>query len=400
MVAGFVNNVAAIMLVDTGASVSILNADFYRRLLRNGCKLDHLNEYVRLSHLKCADGTPMPIIATVAADLKLGGLTVPAVFLVFESLCNDVLLGLELLEECGAVIDMKTKVMSLFDGLTSVPMTREGRPIVVRTVTNSEIPPYSESVISVNCVSKPRSADYMIEGDVRSPCKSLLVARTVVDTSKDTYPCRVMNPTEKILRLKPKTPVGILTPVKIEAECKQKVSVIRKKDVPMSEKLEALNAKALTLEGTVLQGGDLDDLVNLLYDNLDLFATSLSELPGCNLMQMRIDTGNHPPVNQRSYRMTPNDLAEAQRQVDDMVKAGIVTESDSPYNAAIILLNKHGGSEKRLCIDHRGLNATTLVTSWPLPVMSDIVDTLSVQRPTLFVSLDLRAGYWQTEIHP
>ena len=70
MVAGFVNNVAAIMLVDTGASVSILNADFYRRLLKNGSKLEHLNEYVRLTHLKCADGTPMPIVATVAAPLQ------------------------------------------------------------------------------------------------------------------------------------------------------------------------------------------------------------------------------------------------------------------------------------------------------------------------------------------
>ena len=134
--------------------------------------------------------------------MKLGGLTVPAVFVVVESLCNDVLLGLDWMEECGAVIDIKTKVLTLFDGLTSVPMTREGRPIVVRTVSACEIPPYSESVISVNCVDKPRSFAYMIESDVRAPCKSLLVARTVVDVSRNTYPCRVMNSTEKNVKAK------------------------------------------------------------------------------------------------------------------------------------------------------------------------------------------------------
>jgi len=49
-------------------------------------------------------------------------------------------------------------------------------------------------------------------------------------------------------------------------------------------------------------------------------------------------------------------------------------------------------------VDYRKLNSQTSLISWPLPVLEDILDVVSEQKPTLWSSLDLRSGYWQAEL--
>ena len=99
-----------------------------------------------------------------------------------------------------------------------------------------------------------------------------------------------------------------------------------------------------------MTGSDFHALVELLYNNLDLFASTIQELPGCTLIKHRIETGNHPPVRLRSYRQSPEDRAETKRQIDELLDAGIITHSDTPYSSPILLVEKKDGS-KRMCID-------------------------------------------------
>ena len=148
-----------------------------------------------------------------------------------------------------------------------------------------------------------------------------------------------------------------------------------------------------------MKGEDLDKLITLLYENIDLFATSLAELPGCDLLKHRIETGDSPPVRQRSYRQSPEEKAEISRQTAEMCKAGIIQESDTPYSSPVLLVRKKSG-ELRFVVDFRKLNSVTTLTSWPLPVLEDILDVVSEQKPTLWSSVDLRSGYWQAELDP
>ena len=48
------------------------------------------------------------------------------------------------------------------------------------------------------------------------------------------------------------------------------------------------------------------------------------------------------------------------------------------------------------CIDYRRLNAVTKKDVYPLPRISDILDTLAQAK--YFSTLDLSAGYWQVEL--
>jgi hypothetical protein len=48
----------------------------------------------------------------------------------------------------------------------------------------------------------------------------------------------------------------------------------------MAEMRKALEQKEISLTDTVVKGKDLDDLITLLYNNIDLMATSIHDLPG------------------------------------------------------------------------------------------------------------------------
>jgi hypothetical protein len=113
---------------------------------------------------------------------------------------------------------------------------------------------------------------------------------------------------------------------------------------------EALEAKEISFKNTVVTGADLDNLITLLYKNIDLMATSIHDLPGSDVSLYHIDTGDHPPVSSRAYRHSPADKLEISRQTKQLLEAGLIEPSDTPWLASVVLVTKKDGS-KRFCCD-------------------------------------------------
>lgn len=383
-------------LVDSGATRSMMSGDMYRRIQRKGYKIEHVTTE-QIPKLILADKSPMPAQALIDIDIKIGGVTCPFVFIVVETLDYDCLLGMDFMNDTEALLDIKHSTLHLFGGLTSVPMTVTGNHAVVATIANVTIPPFSEAVIAVRPNRRVGSGNFIIEGQAKSPCASLMVARSLVDTANSKLPCRVLNPTDKPIMLKRKAPVGVLAPV--NAITQSNINKPVQQTVSLVEMKRALDAKKISFEGTAMQGKDLEALIKLLYNNIDLFATSLSEMPGTDVMLHRIDTGNSPPIRKRAYRHAPADKIEIAKQVEEMAKAGIIEESDTPWSSPVLLVSKKDGS-KRFCVDFRHLNEVTTLTSWPLPTLDEVLDVVGEQKPTLWSSIDLRSGYWQVALDP
>jgi hypothetical protein len=159
----------------------------------------------------------------------------------------------------------------------------------------------------------------------------------------------------------------------------------------------ALEAKGISFKDTALEGADLEGLICLLFRNMDVMATSLAGLPGTDIMRHRIDTGDSPPVRTWAYRRTPADKEEISRQTREMLEAGIIEKSDTPWCSPVLLVSKKDGTN-RLYVDYCKLNRVTTLTSWPLPTMEEVLDSISAQKVVFWSSLDLRSGYWQTEL--
>lgn len=98
------------------------------------------------------------------------------------------------------------------------------------------------------------------------------------------------------------------------------------------------------------------------------------------------------PFRERSRRIAPADIDDVRRHLKDLLAAGIIKESRSPYASPIVIVRKKNGSV-RMCIDYHTLNNRTIPGQYTTPRIDDALDCLSGSR--WFSVLDLRSGYYQ-----
>ena len=101
------------------------------------------------------------------------------------------------------------------------------------------------------------------------------------------------------------------------------------------------------------------------------------------------------PPDQSARRFSPRELDELKRQIADLVEAGFIRPSQSPYGAPVLFVKKKDGTI-RMCVDYRALNALTVKNRYPLPRIDELLDRLHGAK--YFSKLDLRSGYHQIRV--
>ena len=96
------------------------------------------------------------------------------------------------------------------------------------------------------------------------------------------------------------------------------------------------------------------------------------------------------PHRSKIYPLSPNEQAELDAFLDENLRSGRVRPSKSPMASPVFFVKKKDGS-LRLVQDYRKLNDMTIKNSYPLPLISDIVNKLSLAKH--FTKLDVRWGY-------
>ncbi|GBG81930.1 hypothetical protein CBR_g34112 [Chara braunii] len=77
------------------------------------------------------------------------------------------------------------------------------------------------------------------------------------------------------------------------------------------------------------------------------------------------------------YQMSPKELDELHKQLDELIEKGWIKPSSSSYDALVLFLLKKEG-ELRMCNDYRDLNATTVKNAEPLPRIDDLLDRVQI----------------------
>ena len=126
------------------------------------------------------------------------------------------------------------------------------------------------------------------------------------------------------------------------------------------------------------------------------------------LVEMEIDTGNHPPpITSKPYTLPLKHYEWVQREIETLEKAGIIERSISPWASPVVIVPKKSAPgespRRRMCVDYRRINKLQpevtkadggkgCISLIPLPKIDELYAKLKGYK--VFSSLDLRSGYY------
>ncbi|GBG83544.1 hypothetical protein CBR_g37260 [Chara braunii] len=137
-------------------------------------------------------------------------------------------------------------------------------------------------------------------------------------------------------------------------------------------------------------------MAKLLEEFKDLTEPPIGVVPWPIQHRIEIEPGSRTPKG-AMYRMSPRELEELCKQLDELLEKGWIRPSSSPFGVSVLFVPKKEG-QLRMCIDYRGLNAIIVKNVEPLPRIDDLLDR--VQGARYFSKIDLKSGYHEIEVHP
>ena len=124
----------------------------------------------------------------------------------------------------------------------------------------------------------------------------------------------------------------------------------------------------------------------------DVFALESNEL-GCT---SAIEHENDEPFKEWFQCIPPPLLEEVRASLRDMLEAGVIHPSQSPWCNVVFLVWKKDGT-LCFCVDFRYLNARTKKDSYLLPQIQALESMAGLAH---FSSMDFKLGFWQIKMAP
>lgn len=91
----------------------------------------------------------------------------------------------------------------------------------------------------------------------------------------------------------------------------------------------------------------------------------------------------------------PQDIEAVRQHLHELLEAGVIRESESPFSSPIVVVRKRNG-DVRLCKDYRKLNLQTVKDAYALPNLEETFSALTCSK--WFTVLDLKSQYYQIAV--
>ena len=128
------------------------------------------------------------------------------------------------------------------------------------------------------------------------------------------------------------------------------------------------------------------------HDFADVFskakATTLA--PHCKYdLRIDLEEGASPPLG-TVYSLSQTELGALRTFINEHLSYGFIKQSTSTHGAPVLFVRKKDGS-LCLCVDYRGLNKLTKKDHYPLPLISNLLDSPS--KAKIYSKIDLCHAY-------
>lgn len=393
-------------LLDTGADLSVISLETFEKAPEH-VKINFTRDQAQLKQCVSASGHPLQTVGKTTLKFNLPGGPLNHTFQIIKGLKHSMILGSDFLAERQACLDFEQKTLSWEGHLVKLgrkgEATNHEKCYLLYPSKKVKVPPRSMVVCHCTPERATPSGTYvatMLDNlQPMSECPFTLPNGLIEIKGRKNNLVTVINESEETMHLPPSRAIAAL-----ERVPKHEIQPVHEawsamehpvtEGLPHDETPQCDRTPKLVL-GEQASSQQTEAMTELVQNNQDLFAEKDTELGYTDRVEVTIDTGDHPPISQKPYRVPMSQRHLIDKQVQDMLDAGIIKPSDSPWASPVLLVPKRDGTQ-RFCIDYRRLNRVIVKNSYPLPNIEDILSSLGGAK--YYSVLDLKSGYWQLKV--
>ena len=403
-------NIPGTWLYDTGASVSCMSLEQFRRIAPE-CRPTKHNPQIRLF---AAAKTEMTVTGMYHLNFKILGKTFTHPVHVCHPMNQGGILGMDIITLLGLTF-LPARKTFVFDTHLAVDPQKQhqaqtvfkhsaGVVAALHTDRLIKIPPHGRRALTLNCLpttSNASAAGATAVANVFSSQFPLLWGGpALVQTNfkgKTVMPVINCGPTEMII---PRgTNIGQIETIFADGamhvdETTVAASIARgPTDFPPpptpGRVKQILQDLTLTVPQELKQ-----QYIDLILRNHDIFSVDKNDLGRANNFTHRIDLKNKAPVYIPQYRLADTTKLALDKQIDEWLKMGVIQPSNSRYNSPIFVVPKKNG-ENRYVLDYRALNANSHDDRYTMRTVDECIAEIGKSGSTIFSTMDLSSGYHQ-----
>jgi transposase InsO family protein len=384
-----VNDLIVNWLVDTGASVSVIDAKIFSNILKMG----HSDEIIRTKRscttvIKGATGHAFRTLGEFDLPINVTGRKFKLSAIVVEDLNAGAILGLNFLEQYNATIHTGSQKITLSadknkSGAAEVSVTLHTKPTI--------IPPFSSKAIKV--LVTPRTSR-IVEAIIQGP--NIMEGIYKLDAGKTTI--LYLNDTALPVYLGRGETVGTLI---ADGALLDLPTVLANRVVPgkIVPKITE-DKRQYILQNIKLQVPSVwrPKFIDLILEFHDVISNNSTDLGRTDIISHEVRLKNPQPIHQKQFRIPWDHQACVEEYVDKLLEKKCIQPSLSAFNAPVFCVPKPHGGGLRVVQDFRQLNVASFEDKYIIREVQDCIDQIGLRKSKIFTTLDLTSGFWQQNL--
>ena len=121
---------------------------------------------------------------------------------------------------------------------------------------------------------------------------------------------------------------------------------MRKKDDFLKSTAEVTAHRKVLLEDKNVTGKTQKAFDELCEKYDDIISKNSGDIGKTMLIEMEIDTGNHPPIASKPYTLPLKHYEWVQREIETLERAGIIERSISPWASPVVIVPKEKRTQR------------------------------------------------------
>ena len=185
------------------------------------------------------------------------------------------------------------------------------------------------------------------------------------------------------------------------AEKLKKFPFLDKDDARLTMTDEEILRKDIDLSGHCMSPGTLKKFWKILLNRKNAFSIH-GEVGECPDLSVKLKLNDESPFFIRPYPVSELEKEVIDKEMEKLVKMGILTYGKSSYVSPILLLKKKNNPSNpyRLVSDFRVLNTKVVPLHYCTPLLRDALQSIGNSNATVFSTIDIKNAFYSLKVHP